>query len=77
MSDAERYAVLGALVLFAALIPLWLTLRLWICYEGPTSSKWWWTVWIMTPVLGIGFYWVAVTDFRRKKRPGESAAPNS
>jgi len=77
MSDAELYAVLSALCLFAAVIPLWLTLRLWICYDGPISSKLWWTVWIMTPVLGIGFYWVAVTDFRRKQRVADSPGQNS
>jgi hypothetical protein len=72
MSDVELYALLIALSLFVVVIPIWLTLRLWICYEGPASSKLWWTFWIMTPFLGIGFYWVAVTDFRRKKRPTDS-----
>ena len=63
----ELVAVIGTLVLFVCIIPLVLVSRLWMCYQCEVSRKIFWTVWIMTPVLGIGFYWVAITEFQKKR----------
>lgn len=67
METYELVALIGTLLLFVCVIPLVLITRLWMYYEGSTSRKVFWTVWILTPVLGIGFYWVAITEFQKKR----------
>ena len=55
-------------VLFWVILPVSLCVRLWVCFEASASYKLVNTLMVLTPFLGVLFYFAAVSSLDRKPK---------